>query len=219
MNKKVYFFDGKTKEFLYEKEINASFGTSIPNTTKKEPLELKEGFAVCFNKEQDAWGYAEDNRGKTVYSILDKTESKIDYIGSIKDDFTLLIPKKFDKWDEANKSWVEDSELVKNYEETQSKTQKEKELNALQVSLNNVSYDAHMEAMGNMGIVTAVASFEMWKAWASLSAENLAVYNAVFKQTIEWKGATNEKHVVQIESVAETAKKAMEAKAEILFKY
>lgn len=102
--------------------------------------------------------------------------------------------------------------------ESEAKTQKEKELNALQVSLNNVSYDAHMEAMGNMGIVTAIASFEMWKAWASLSHENLAVYNAVFKQTIEWKGATNEKHVVQIESVAETAKKAMEAKAEILFK-
>lgn len=116
------------------------------------------------------------------------------------------------------KDFRTDDEIEKDAE-YESKVKKESELNLLQVSLNNVSYDAHMEAMGNMGIVTAVASFEMWKAWASLSAENLAVYNAVFKQTIEWKGATNEKHVVQIESVAETAKKAMGAKAEILFKY
>ena len=47
-----------------------------------------------------------------------KEELKVDYLGKIKDEHTLLIPKQFDKWDEISKNWIEDIELKKEYEKS-----------------------------------------------------------------------------------------------------
>ena len=75
-------------------------------STIKEPLFSKDGFAVCFDTLKQMWEYKEDNRNKTVYSTVDKTESKVDYLGVIKDGFTLLKPNEFDKW--ITDKWIED---------------------------------------------------------------------------------------------------------------
>jgi hypothetical protein len=50
-----------------------------------------------------------DNRGKTIYSTTDKTESKVDYLGDIKLGFTLIEPNEFDEWNSKNKKWVENT--------------------------------------------------------------------------------------------------------------
>lgn len=50
------------------------------NATIKEPLAQKDNFAICFNEQKDEWEYIEDNRNKIVYSTIDKTETKIDYL-------------------------------------------------------------------------------------------------------------------------------------------
>ena len=113
---KVYKYDIQTKEFLQELEINESYGTNLPFTTTVKPLAKKEGFAVCFNGTK--WELVEDNRNKTVYSKTTKEELKVDYLGKIKDEHTLLIPKQFDKWDVVSKSWVEDDTLKKEYEKS-----------------------------------------------------------------------------------------------------
>jgi len=107
---KVYNYDKNTKEFLSTSDaaVNPLDKDSflIPaNATTIKPLETKKGFTICFN--DDKWEYVEDNRNKTVYSIEDKTESLVDYLGAIKDGFTLLVPAQFDKW-EVDK-WVEDT--------------------------------------------------------------------------------------------------------------
>lgn len=113
---KVYKYDTQTKEFIQELEISEQYGINLPFTTAIKPPAKKDGFAICFN--EDKWEYVEDNRNKTVYVKATKDELKIDYLGKIKDEHTLLVPKQFDKWDEVSKSWIEDIELKKEYEKS-----------------------------------------------------------------------------------------------------
>ena len=105
---KVYKYDITTKEFIQELEINEAYGNNLPSATTIKPLTKKDGFAICFNG--DKWEYVEDNRNKTIYVKDTKQELKVDYIGKIKDEHTILVPKEFDKWDEISKSWIEDIE-------------------------------------------------------------------------------------------------------------
>ena len=105
---KIYRYDVKTKEFIQELEINEAYGTNLPFTTTAKPLAKKDGFAICFNDTK--WEYVEDNRDKTVYTKATKEELKVDYLGKIKDEHTLLVPNQFDKWDEISKNWIENIE-------------------------------------------------------------------------------------------------------------
>ena len=111
---KIYKYDITTKEFIQELEINEAYGTNLPFTTTVKPLSKKEGFAVCFDGAK--WEYVEDNRDKTVYVKDTKQELKVDYLGEIKDEHTLLIPKQFDKWDYSLKKWIEDTIEKDKYE-------------------------------------------------------------------------------------------------------
>ena len=110
----VYKYDIETKEFIQELEINEAYGTNLPFTTTFKPLTKKEGFAVCFNGTE--WEYIEDNRNTVVYNKEIKQESKIDYLGIIKDDVTTSKPERFDKWDYKTNSWAEDIEAKRRYE-------------------------------------------------------------------------------------------------------
>ena len=101
---KIYKYDTQTKEFMQELEISEAYGTNLPFTTAVKPLAKKDGFAICFNGTK--WEYIEDNRNKTVYVKDTKQELKVDYLGKIKDEHTLLIPKQFDEWDYAQNKWV-----------------------------------------------------------------------------------------------------------------
>lgn len=105
---KVYKYDTQTKEFLEELEINEAYGTNLPFTTAIKPLAKKDGFAVCFNDTK--WEYVEDNRDKTVYAKDTKQELRVDYLGKIKDEHTLLIPSQFDEWDYSQNKWAENIE-------------------------------------------------------------------------------------------------------------
>ena len=105
---KVYKYDIDTKEFLEELKINEAYGTNLPFTTIVKPLAKKDGFAICFNGTK--WEYVEDNRNKTIYVKATKEELKVDYLGKIKDEHTLLVPKEFDEWDYTQKQWIENIE-------------------------------------------------------------------------------------------------------------
>lgn len=106
----VYKYDITTKEFLQELEINEAYGTNLPFATTVKPLAKKDGFTQCFNETSSKWEYIEDNRGKAVYSKTTKETIEVDYLGKIKDEHTLLIPKQFDEWDYTQNQWVEDVE-------------------------------------------------------------------------------------------------------------
>ena len=105
---KVYKYDTETKEFIQELEINEQYGINLPFTTTIKPLSKKEGFAVCFNGTE--WEHIEDNRNIVVYNKETKQELKVDYLGKIKDEHTLLLPKEFDEWDYTQNLWIENIE-------------------------------------------------------------------------------------------------------------
>ncbi len=105
---KIYKYDIETKEFIQELEINEAYGTNLPFTSTVKPLAKKDVFAVCFNGTK--WEYVEDNRNKTVYSKTTKEKIEVDYLGKIKDEHTLLVPKQFDEWDYTQNKWVENIE-------------------------------------------------------------------------------------------------------------
>ena len=105
----VYKYDIQTKEFIQELEINEAYGINLPFTTTIKPLAKKDGFAICFNGTK--WECIEDNRNTVVYNKETKQESRIDYLGKIKDDVTTLKPEQFDKWDYKTNKWVCDEAL------------------------------------------------------------------------------------------------------------
>ena len=87
--------------FDYKWEV----GTGIAaNSTLEIPPEAQEGFVCVWNNQ--SWELKEDYRDKVVYSTLDRSELKVDYIGSIKEGYTLLKPStEFDSWNGA--AWVD----------------------------------------------------------------------------------------------------------------
>ncbi|AXH14377.1 hypothetical protein CP985_05595 [Malaciobacter mytili LMG 24559] len=134
-------------------------------------------------------------------------------------------------WLDENSNKIEPWKTLKELEDEayqnekqQAKRDKEKELNSLVIDYNTVLYDANGEALGNMSTVISIANATFNKAISIgidgtvMSLEN--AYNYVYKeQTVNWKGADNKAHTVQIESLVEASQKAMIKKAEILFKY
>lgn len=105
-NIKLYSFSEDTKEFCAEFEYFWAVGTGLAaNSTQLQPLPQKDGFVILFDEESQKWLYAEDNRNKTVYSVDDKNESIIDYIGPIKSGFTEEKPALFETW--TGTEWVD----------------------------------------------------------------------------------------------------------------
>lgn len=138
----VYKYDTKTKEFIQELEINEAYGTNLPFTTTVKPLTKKDGFAICFDGTK--WEYIEDNRNKTVYNKETKEESKIDYLGNIKDDVTTLKPEQFDKWDYEANEWVCDE-----VEKEKSRTQN---INSYTQLFITKKYPLEKQSSANLGI-------------------------------------------------------------------
>jgi hypothetical protein len=162
---KVYNYISDTKEFYLEEEAVLSpleKGVYLvpANATTIKPLKNKNGFAVCFNIDKQKWEYIEDNREKTVYSKTTKEELKVDYLGKIKDEHTLLIPKQFDKWSEDTQSWVEDEILKNEYLTIQKKAEKVEQLSTLVVTTSQGNiFDGNETARLNM--VSAIQSAEL----------------------------------------------------------
>ena len=120
---KIYRYDITTKELIQELEINEAYGTNLPFTTTVKPLAKKEGFTVCFNGTKCE--LVEDNRNKTIYVKATKEEVKVDYIGKIKDEHTLLVPAQFDEWDYTQNKWIENIEKKETYRIQQIKSKAE----------------------------------------------------------------------------------------------
>lgn len=196
---RVYKYDTQTKEFLQELEINEAYGTNLPFTTTVKPLSKKEGFTICFNGTE--WEYIEDNRGKIVYSKETKEESKIDYIGLIKDDVTTLQPKQFDIWDNVLNKWVEDVKSKEKQEKALLKLEKEERLNKIVVtSSNGNSFDGNLEARTNM-------------TSAIISADTIG------KTEETWKLADNSQKIIQLSELKEALALAIQEVGNIVKDY
>ena len=133
------------------------------------------------------------------------TEAELDEDGNV---LTPEVTKLVREYAPMNAAEVQAK--VGGYEPLQAKLSdiakelKAKELDALTVTANTIMYDADGKAMGNMGIVIGIANFKFNKALAQGVAPEDA-YDAVYKTVIGWKGADNEVHMVQVESICEAA--------------
>ena len=147
----VYKYDIETKEFLEELEINERYGVNLPFKTIVKPLNKKDGFAVCFNGTK--WEYIEDNRNTVVYSKETKEESKISYLGKIKEDVTALKPEQFDKWDYKTNSWVCD--------EVEKEKSRVQNINSYTQSFITNKYPLEKQSSANLGVYDEAYKNEM----------------------------------------------------------
>ena len=106
---KIYNYNTETKEYLGTEEAQKSPLEKnvylIPaNATTIATIEVKKNEVAIFDGEK--WVVEKDYRNQKVYSIETQQEQAVDYIGDIKEGYTLLEPFENCKWD--GKKWVGD---------------------------------------------------------------------------------------------------------------
>ncbi|OCG62250.1 tail fiber assembly protein [Gilliamella sp. Fer4-1] len=103
-----YYFDNTNELRPFTHELYANDDTLPPDNALRIAPEFKDRCWPC--EKNGVWVLVEDNRGKTVYNTKTKESSVVDYLGDIKDDYTLLKPFEFCKWDIEAKKWVLDKD-------------------------------------------------------------------------------------------------------------
>jgi len=89
------------------------------------------------------------------------------------------------------------------------KKEKIQKLNTLKVTANTVLYDANGRAVGNMASVVSLANWQFNKL-LSLGKTATVAYKTVYKDTlVNWRGADNVVHNVQVESICEALNNSM----------
>ena len=103
----AYLYDRDDQHLIGSFEYHWAIGTGLAaQSTNIKPPVAKVGLVQVFDENEQKWSQVEDHRLKTVFSIETKMESKVDYIGPIKEGFTLLEPaSQFDTWD--GKKWLD----------------------------------------------------------------------------------------------------------------
>jgi hypothetical protein len=104
---RAYYFDHATGEYTGWSDEFINIGVSMPGcSTDIVPGDEVAGVAQVFTGQ--SWEAQEDHRGKTVYSTSDRKSSVVDYIGPVREGFTLVAPlTQFDKWIDGK--WVTDA--------------------------------------------------------------------------------------------------------------
>jgi hypothetical protein len=110
----IYKYDSITKEFY--REMTAQKNPLIdgeflypPYITSIKP-DLVDGYVSIFDEEKNKWKNVIDNRGTTVYNILGGAPSVVDYLGEIKEGFTLVEPTGIYDINFVNGKWVVNKE-------------------------------------------------------------------------------------------------------------
>lgn len=109
----IYNYDAETKEYIYtgiaqESPLEEGVYLIPPNATELAPPKNKANEVAIFDEEKQKWNNFIDNRGKKVYSVVDATSSTVDYIGEIKEGFTLVEPTSIYDTNFVDGKWVTD---------------------------------------------------------------------------------------------------------------
>lgn len=129
-----FYYDELTGEYTGWSDEFINIGVSMPRgATDIDPGEYVEGNAALFNN--GGWKWQADHRGETVYSTADGRRTTVDYIGEIRDGFTIVNPDTpYDVWD-GNK-WVTDSEAQHAADVAEAEQQKEALLSESQKTIS-----------------------------------------------------------------------------------
>lgn len=104
---RCFYYDAVTGEYTGWSDEYINAGVSMPgNSTDIDPGDGVAGKVTVFTG--TGWRLEEDHRGETVYSVENKQESVVDYIGPVHNGFVVVAPTSpFDKWD--GQKWVTDA--------------------------------------------------------------------------------------------------------------
>lgn len=120
-----YYFDNTNEMRPYTHQLDANNETLAPDNALRIEPEFKEGFHPC--EKNGEWIQIEDHRDKIVYNIETQESYRVEYLGSIKEDFTLLEPFQFSKW--SGKKWILDEDEQNAFKIKQNKMLKNSLLN------------------------------------------------------------------------------------------
>ncbi|WP_294884411.1 tail fiber assembly protein [uncultured Gilliamella sp.] len=142
-----YYFDNTNELKPYTHQLDANDDTLPPDNALRVKPEFKEGFHPC--EKNGEWIQIEDHRDKTVYNIETQEASKIEYLGSIKENFTQLEPFQFSKWN--GKKWVLDEDEQNAFKIKQNKMLKNSLLNEANenISILQDAIDLNMSEDGD----------------------------------------------------------------------
>lgn len=103
----VYGVTPDSGEFSGAYDVRIIAGTGIPGlSTLVAPPESEQGKGVVLVG--DTWELVTDNRGKKAFSCESGSESSIDYLGDVREGFTLVPPSTpYDSWEGGK--WVTDA--------------------------------------------------------------------------------------------------------------
>ncbi|HAI5538111.1 TPA: tail fiber assembly protein [Escherichia coli] len=106
---RCFYYDGGTGEYSGWSDEFINIGVSMPgNSTDIDPGDNSTGEVAVFSG--DGWKWQEDHRGDTVYSTEEGVASVVDYIGKIKNGYTVKAPgTPYDKWDGSE--WITDTDV------------------------------------------------------------------------------------------------------------
>lgn len=111
----IYNYDKNTLEFISEEkaELDPVRGNPLipANATTIKPLEIKEGFAICFDEKNQIWEYKKDLRGKELWSKETGLKIVVDTLEIDTKDYTDIPPKENQIM--QNGKWVDDIKTLK----------------------------------------------------------------------------------------------------------
>lgn len=133
-NIRCFYYDPVTLEYTGWSDEYINLGVSMPgNSTDIDPGDSVAGKVAVFTG--TGWLLEEDHRGVTVYSVENKQESVIDYIGPVREGFTGVSPTSpFDKWD--GKKWVTDTEAQHSASVEAAEAQRQSLIDAAMASIS-----------------------------------------------------------------------------------
>ncbi|MCG3462015.1 tail fiber assembly protein [Xenorhabdus bovienii] len=122
----VYHCHAQTREFLGKSYDSVPVGFSIVSDAYLDEPELPEAedIAVIRSPDETCWLQVPDYRGKTAYHIKTQAPQRVQKIGELAIDLTLLEPNTpFDKWE--GKKWVTDTMAKQRHDKQQAEKQRE----------------------------------------------------------------------------------------------
>ncbi|MDC9621379.1 tail fiber assembly protein [Xenorhabdus sp. XENO-7] len=122
----VYRTNTETREYTCADMERTVVGVSLSAGAYPDAPELPESvdIAVCRSIDGKSWINIPDYRGKNAYHIKTRQSHKIQSVGELPSELTLLEPKSsFDKWN--GKQWVTDINAQKQHELQQLESQKQ----------------------------------------------------------------------------------------------
>lgn len=107
---RCFYYDRMTYEYTGWSDEYINVGVSMPgDSTDINPGKEVAGKIAVFSN--GVWEQCDDYRGITVYSIHDSSASLIDYLGPIKEGYTIIEPSgPYQKWD--GERWIIDSSAL-----------------------------------------------------------------------------------------------------------